>query len=363
MVLEENQVSKVYNVLFLGASYGSLLAIKILAAGHNTRLVCLPAEAEFINKMGVLIRMPIKGSDKLLDINSSDLPGNLSASGPEILNPEDYDLAILAMQEPQYSSSKIRALLQKLAQSRIPCMSIMNMPPIAYLKRIDTLNPDFYHHCYTDPSVWDSMNPSLMTLCSPDPQAFRPPDDPVNVLQVRLPTNFKAARFVSETHTEILKKLQIDIEAVRFNTGSGIVELPVKLKVHESIFVPMAKWAMLLAGNYRCIQQNDMRSIKEAVHSNLNETKKVYDWVSELCLSLGAKQSDMVSFDKYTNAAFSLTSPSSAARALANGAVKIERVDKLVQSIALDNGKRFASIDKTVSLVDSWIKKNQQRQI
>ena len=39
-------MSKKYNVLILGASYGSLLASKMLMAGHNATLVCLPAEAE-----------------------------------------------------------------------------------------------------------------------------------------------------------------------------------------------------------------------------------------------------------------------------------------------------------------------------
>jgi hypothetical protein len=34
---------------------------------------------------------------------------------------------------------------------------------------------------------------------------------------------------------------------VRFDTPEGKIELPVKLKVHDSIFVPLAKWAMLLA--------------------------------------------------------------------------------------------------------------------
>jgi len=52
-----------------------------------------------------------------------------------------------------------------------------------------------------------------MTLCSPDPQASRPPDEKVNVLQVRLPTNFKAARFESDTHTALLRRLEADIEA------------------------------------------------------------------------------------------------------------------------------------------------------
>ena len=34
-----------YNILIMGASYGSLLASKILFGGHSVKLVCLPAEA------------------------------------------------------------------------------------------------------------------------------------------------------------------------------------------------------------------------------------------------------------------------------------------------------------------------------
>ena len=92
-----------------------------------------------------------------------------------------------------------------------------------------------------------------MTLCSPDPQAFRPPEEQPNVLQVRLPTNFKAARFEFDEHTEILRDLESSIDAARLETDEGDLELPVKLRVHDSILVPMAKWAMLMAGNYRCI--------------------------------------------------------------------------------------------------------------
>ena len=240
-------------------------------------------------------------------------------------------------------------------------MSIMNMPPLTYLKRIEGLDTDKYRESYADATVWDALDPSLMTLCSPDPQAFRPPDEPVNVLQVRLPTNFKSARFDSDSHTEILRKLETDIEAARFDTGNGMAELPVKLRVYESIFVPMAKWCMLLAGNYRCVQQTEMRTIKDAVHSNLEETQEVYQWVSELCISLGAAPADMVPFEKYARAAESLISPSSAARALAAGAPNIERVDRLVQSIAANKGLSLAAVDRTVALVDSWIEKNQEK--
>ena len=39
-----------YNILIMGASYGSLLASKMLFGGHNVNLVCLPAEADLINR-------------------------------------------------------------------------------------------------------------------------------------------------------------------------------------------------------------------------------------------------------------------------------------------------------------------------
>jgi hypothetical protein len=115
---------------------------------------------------------------------------------------------------------------------------------------------------YRDAAIWDGFEPGLVSLCSPDPQAFRPPEEKTNVLQVSLPTNFKAARFESDEHTRILRDMQADIEAIRFDDGAGEIELPVKLKVHDSIFVPLAKWAMLLTGNYRCVQPEEMRSIR-----------------------------------------------------------------------------------------------------
>jgi len=38
------------NILILGASYGSLLATKLLMAGHNVSLVCRSKTAELINR-------------------------------------------------------------------------------------------------------------------------------------------------------------------------------------------------------------------------------------------------------------------------------------------------------------------------
>ncbi|MEA2991653.1 MAG: hypothetical protein QOD40_573, partial [Alphaproteobacteria bacterium] len=327
-----------YKILIMGASYGSLLASKLMFGGHSVKLVCLPAEADLINAEGFRVRLPVRGRKDPIEIDSRKLPGKVSAAGPGDVDPNDYDLVGLAMQEPQYRSPGVRELLDAVAKSRVPCMSIMNMPPLPYVKRIPGLNYEELKAAYTDPSVWDNFDPATLTLCSPDPQAIRPPDEKVNVLQVTLPTNFKVARFDSDQSTAVLRKLQADIEAIRLDTPEGKIELPVKLKVHDSIFVPLAKWAMLLAGNYRCITKDGMRTAQEAVHSDIEASRSVYNFVNDLVVKLGASPDDLVPFEKYAAAAQSLTRPASAARALQNGAQYIERADKLVQLIAKQKG-------------------------
>ena len=350
-----------YKILIMGASYGSLLGTKLALAGHTVKLVCLPAEADLINNEGAVVRLPVKGREGLVEINSKKLRGQMSAGGTTAFKPADFDLVALAMQEPQYRSPGVRELLEAVAKSKVPCMSIMNIPPLPYLARIPGIDVAACRGCYTDASVWDSFDPKLVTLCSPDPQAFRPPEEKVNVLQVRLPTNFKSARFDSDAHTAILRQLEADIEAVRFDTGDAKIELPVKLKVHDSIFVPLAKWSMLLAGNYRCVQKDRVIPIKEAVHGDIEASRSVYNWVMKLCVSLGAAEKDLVPFEKYAAAAQSLGSPSSAARALAAGAANIERTDRLVQTLGAQKGMRNDVVDRTVALVDGWLEKNQRK--
>jgi len=354
-------VTAVYQTLILGASYGSLLATKLALAGHHTTLVCLPKEADAINTKGARVRLPVKGRAQPVEIDTRHLPGKVVAAGPNAVDPGTFDLVALAMQEPQYRSSGVRELLDWVARSRVPCMSIMNMPPLPYLKRIPGLNTDALKSCYTDASVWQGFDAASMTLCSPDPQAFRPPEEDVNVLQVTLPTNFKAARFESDQATAMLRQMEHDIEAVRYDASDGKIALPVHLRVHDSIFVPLAKWAMLITGNYRCVQKDQARSIKDAVHSDLAESRAVYQWVTEVCLKLGAAPADLVPFEKYAAAAQTLVRPSSAARALFAGAPNIERVDRLVQAIAQQKGMRLAVLDATVALVDARLQQNRKQ--
>ncbi len=350
-----------YNILLMGASYGSLLASKLLFGGHSIHLVCLPEEADLINAEGFTVRMPVRGRKDPVVLESRKLPGKVTAGPATGVDPKKFDLIGLCMQEPQYRSPGVRELLDAVAKSRVPCMSIMNMPPLPYIKRIPGLDYTALEAAYTDARVWDSFDPKTMTLNSPDPQAIRPPGEPANVLMVTLPTNFKCARFDDDKATAILRQLEKDVDAARFDTPEGKIELPVKLKIYDSIFVPLAKWSMLLAGNYRCVTEDGMRTAQEAVHTDLEASRSVYNFVFDLCLKLGAKAEDLVPFEKYAAAAQSLVRPASAARALQNGAVNIERADKLVQLIAKARGLSHPAIDAQVALVDRRLEANRKK--
>ena len=348
-----------YRILILGASYGSLLGTKLLMAGHRVSLVCTRGTADLINRQGTRVRFPIKGWEGSLEIASDSLPGSLSAMTPDEANPDEYDLVVLGMQESHYAARGVRGLMRRVARSRKPCLAIMNMPPLPFLKRIPGLWISPLEHCYADPRVWDGFDPALITLASPDPQASRPHDEAKNVLQVGLPTNFKAARFDAEGPTGLLRELEAGIDVARFDPNGERLEIPVKLRAHDSIFVPLAKWPMLITGNYRCIRPGDMIPIREAVHRDLRKSREIYEWVSSLCLRVGAEASDLVPFEKYAKAAEALVKPSSVARALFGGAQHIERVDRLVREIAGQQGLALDPLREIIALVDERLRRNR----
>src|SRR3954470_3100372 len=336
------------NILILGASYGSLPATKLLMAGHNVTLVCRKNTAELINRDGTEVRIKLRDEPTHRATLSRDLPGKLDATSPDKVDLSRYDLVGLAMQEPQYTNHTARVLMVKIAAAGLPCLSIMNMPPLPYLKRIPALADMDLEEAYTNAQVWERFKPGLVSLCSPDPQAFRPPDEAANVLHVGLPTNFKAASFADEAHNRLLRELEADIDTVKLDGQ----DVPVKLKVFDSLFVPLAKWSMLLTGNYRCITPQEPQSIRDAVHGDLKRSQAIYEHVDAIARRLGADPADQVPFGKYAKAAESLLKPSSAARAVASGAPFIERVDLLVKLISHQLGAPNAEIDRTVETVD-----------
>lgn len=346
-----------HRILVLGASYGSLFGTKCLMAGYDVTLICRQATADLINADGTFVRVRLKGEEAPRAIHSAALPGLLSAAAPEHVDPAGYDLVVLAMQEPQYLDHTIRPLLARVAAARVPCLSLMNMPPLPYLKRIATIDATGAEGAYADGDVWERFDPDLMTLCSPDPQAARSTNEPANVLNVNLATNFKAAAFAEPVHNALLTTLADDIDAARFDGH----DVPVKLRVHDSLFVPFAKWAMLLTGNYRCVTAGAPMSIRDAVHGDLRLSREIYATAEEIVRRIGGQPDDLVPFDKYAAAAERLINPSSAARAIAAGAPLAERVDLLVQRIGRQHGISHAAIDRTVALVDSKLAQNRRR--
>jgi len=342
------------DILVLGASYGSLFATKCLMAGHNVTLICTSRTADLINSEGTEVRIKLRGEDEHRSIRSRDYKGTCTAVTPDASHPYSYDLIVLAMQEPQYAQPEVKALMNRIARSGRPVLSIMNHPPLAYLRRIHKLAHVDLTNCFTDASVWDEFDPALVSLCSPDPQAFRPPNEGSNVLHVGLPTNFKAAAFGDRGNTNLLRQLELDIANVTLEGK----DVPVKLRVYDSLFVPMAKWSMLCAGNYRCVTEAGAISINEAVHGNLGEAAMIYSWVNEVSQKLGAEILDQVPFHKYAHAADNLLKPSSAARAIEAGALQIERVDKLVQTVAASLGMQNDELDRIVNVVDARLAYN-----
>ena len=342
-------------ILILGASYGALLGTKLAMAGHDVTLVCRAATAGLINAEGTVVRLRLKGEEAHREIRSRDLPGRVHACPPEAVAPEGYDLVALAMQEPQYCAHAIRTLLIRTAEARVPCLSIMNMPPLPYLERLPGLETRGLHGAYTDARVWERFEPGLVSLCSPDPQAFRPEGETANVLEVGLPTNFKAAGFADPAHTEMLRELEAGIDGVALDGR----EVPVKLRVSDSLFVPLAKWSMLLTGNYRCILPGGARAIREAVHDDPDLSREIYGHVDAIARRLGAEAEAQVPFEKYARAAEGLLKPSSAARAVMAGAPQIERVDRLVQLVGRQLGLGHPAIDEIVATVDAALGRNQ----
>src|SRR2546423_2539992 len=95
------------NILILGASYGSLLATKLLMAGHNVTLVCRTKTAELINRDGTEVRIKLRDEAVHRAIFSRDLPRKLDAITPHKVDLSPYDLVALSMHEPPYANHTV----------------------------------------------------------------------------------------------------------------------------------------------------------------------------------------------------------------------------------------------------------------
>lgn len=319
--------------LVIGAGYGLLPAAKIALAGHPVTVVARPAEARALRSSGVeirfadsahLLRLPVAADT----VSANRSPG-LHLGTPDDIDPTAFDIAFLAVQEPQAADPPLRALLARIGDG-VPVVSIMNLPPPPFLDRVPGLPDSLLAGVYGDPAVWAPIPAARLTMASPDPQAIRPDPAQPGAVMVSLASNFKLAPFARAQDQAVLARLARD--ASRGTVGGARV--PVNMVTRGSIFVPLSKWPMLVTGNCRCVQAGATPiPLADAVHRDLATSRMLYDAVNAALGRLGAPDRALVPFDSYLAAARRLRHPSSLARGLANGACHVERIDRLVLNL------------------------------
>ena len=242
------------------------------------------------------------------------------------VNPADFDLVALAMQEPQYRSPGVRELLggrREVARA----VHVDHEHAAAALPRAHsgTATSTSLRDCYTDPTVWDGFDPALMTLCSPDPQAFRPPEEKVNVLQVEPADQLQGRALpVGRAHGDAARPRGRHLRRAPRRPWSCRSSCACTTRC--SCRSPSGACCSP-ATTAACRPARSARSARPCTAIS-TQSRDVYDWVSALCRTIGAAPRATRCRSRSTRLPRSgLARPSSAARALAGGAPNIERVD------------------------------------
>lgn len=342
-------------VLILGASYGLLPAVRLALAGHSVTVVGRADEVAAMAREPLRLELQARRSGEAIVLEVTPGQG-IALTTPLLADPVAADLVMLAMQEPHYADPAVAELMARIAAAGRPCLSIMNLPPPPFLARLG-IDTGLLDGVYASAAVWDRFAPEQLALASPDAQAVRLDPARPGTLTVTLASNFKAAPFARSADQALLEELARDWAGVKHHGQRP----PVQLLAQHSLHVPLAKWPMLIAGNCRCLTDQGIRPIADAVHSDLAASQALYDLVHDLARSLGAREADLVPFAAYAQAARGLTRPSSLARALDNGAVKVERIDLLVLRLLTAQGFDPAPLQPIVERIDMLLARNAKR--
>jgi hypothetical protein len=326
------------NILVLGASYGLLVASILLEKGFKCTIVCNEDEDEKLKKNGFVLNIADKNlfySPQIFFENKvlSSTPRNFDYN-------KKYDLCFLTIQEGQLGQNEILKLMEFIGSSKIPLISLMNIPPLSFVhkttKSIDTI----FSKAYNFPDIWKEFDQNYVTHASSDPQVYKKLDTKLITIVVRHLADFKVSNF----------SLVNEVDTLKIITSSFLKKSdPVKFKVNNSNFFSLSKWSMLLTGNYRCFNKNGkIISIRDAVRNDENKSSKIYNSINQLLSKMGASRADLVPFYMYLKASLFLDAPSSFARALSNGVKNLERTDKLLSIISNFYDENNLYIDEIV---------------
>lgn len=333
--------SESLRVLIVGANYGLLLAVKLALASHRVTVVGRHGECDAINAGGACLEYP--------DGQTLSVTQNLASIAPSDVDPQSYDFAFLAIQEPQAAEAEMASLLLSIG-NRLPIASVMNLPPETFLRRLEGFDPDLWQGVHAAAGIWSQIPCNHFTCASPDPQAYRPDPTALNRLRISHVANFKFAPFASPESQAMLTRLSRDVGSVRFGSGE---RAPIHIVRSNTIYTPLAKWPMLVTGNCRCVRDGlPPLSIQEAVNQDLEASRSLYEQVSDALVKRGVPTRDLVRFDDYAHASQTLVRPSSVAMALEGGVAKIERIDVLVSNLLADAAETVTSLDQMRAIRD-----------
>lgn len=342
-------------ILILGASYGLLPGVKLALAGHEVTFVCRAQEAQQLASDDLIVRIPLRCSAKAAQLRTRAA----QFCTPNEADPETAELVILAMQEPQLAAPEVSGLLRRIARSARPCLSLMNLPPPAFLKRLG-VDGAALEEVYCSADAWAEFDPGKCSNASPDPQALRMTPDLPGELTVTLASNFKAAPFANAADQSLLTEIARDLSRVKVDVDGSAIAPPVRMLAHSSLHIPLAKWPMLIAGNSRCLTHDSICTIAEAIHTDLAASQRIYEQVVEIIRALGTPADIVVPFDQYQKAAALLVRPSSAARAIASGAPNVERIDRLVLNLAAANGLASDALAQIHEVIETRLMANRR---
>ena len=321
-------------VLVIGANYGLLLAGMLKERGFDIAVFGKEKEVEILNQEGFSFNMNdsfwrFAPSNKLKFISS--------------FNEDNYDLVILAVQEPTLSNPKIAEIVSFISKNSLPILSIMNIPLLNFLIDIVGIkNIVNSEAIYSSLKCSNLLNSKLIINSNPEPQIFS--KDKFNSLNIRLGGVFRCS-CLNILNEDVILDLTKSIE-------NG---LPVKIKSYKSPWVSLSKLPMLMTGNYRCLDNFKLKSIYEAVYQDIKLSEIIYNQVIEMMKKLGAERGAIIPFKSYLKASVKLDAPSSVCRSIFSGQQNVERVDKLIQSISKSIGYNSPEIDNIVNNINQSI--------
>lgn len=348
-------MSTALSCLVIGASYGALIAARILQAGHRVTLVGRAAELAAIERDGLEIDMPLRrvGTRHVFRFTTRAHP--LRLAQPEAARVTGHDLCFLVVQEPQAAAPELAALIARVAAARVPVVALMNLAPLSFLEQIDTFADVDFSGVHAAASTWRLLRGVPQSAASPDAQAVRLDPQHPNALRVTLASNLKCAPMDNPQAQARLERLARDIAAVRVGTAAGDTPVPVKLIAGTSPFLPLVKLPMLMTGNYRSITPEGPIPIAEAVWRNPARSRAIYDETCAVLVARGVPPGILVPFARYAEAARALTLPSAVARALAGGATAIERADLLLPALARGRIRLSDEITGVIARIDAQL--------